>query len=226
MTSNLMKKIIIVDDHPILREGLERVIGAEAELDVCGTAATVQEALRLVEFHSPDLVLTDLILPGRNGLELVKDLRATHPELPVLVLSMHDEMIYAERCLAAGARGYIMKETAAENLIDAIRTVLSGGVFASPAVMDHFLLSLSNPQGRSAASFPIKRLTDREIEVFEMIGSGKGNQEIAELLGISCRTIDAHRSHIREKLGISDGNELTRYAIRWVESGTLLQPAG
>ena len=221
-----MKKIIIVDDHPLLREGLERVIGAEAELVVCGTAGSVQEALRLVDEHSPDLVLTDLILPGRNGLELIKDLRATHPELPVLVLSMHDEMIYAERCLSAGARGYVMKETAAENLLEAVRTVLAGGVFASPAVMDHFLLSLSNPQGRAAASFPIKRLTDREIEVFELIGSGKGNQEIAELLGISCRTIDAHRSHIREKLGITDGIELTRYAIRWVESGALLQPAG
>lgn len=221
-----MKKIIIVDDHPLLREGLERVIGAEGDLSVCGTAGSVKEALRLVEQHSPDLVLSDLILPGRNGLELIKDLRATHPQLPVLVLSMHDEMIYAERCLSAGARGYIMKETAAENLVEAIRTVLSGGVFASPAVMDHFLLSLSSSQGRSAASFPIKRLTDREIEVFEMIGSGKGNQEIAGLLGISCRTIDAHRSHIREKLGITDGNELTRYAIRWVESGTLLQPAG
>lgn len=222
----MVKKIIIVDDHPLLREGLERVIGAEDGLAVCGVAGSVQEALRQVDIHAPDLVLTDLILPGRNGLELIKDLRATHPDLPVLVLSMHDEMIYAERCLAAGARGYIMKETAAENLIHAIRTVLAGGVFASPAVMDHFLRSLSNSNGRSAPGFPIKRLTDREIEVFELIGSGKGNQEIASLLAISCRTIDAHRSHIREKLGVADGNELTRYAIRWVEAGDLLNPAG
>jgi DNA-binding NarL/FixJ family response regulator len=220
-----MKKILIVDDHPLLREGLERVIGAECDLAVCGTAGSVPEAMRLVESDSPDLVLTDLILPGRNGLELVKDLRAIRPELPVLVLSMHDEMIYAERCLAAGARGYVMKEAAAEHLVDAIRKVLDGGVFASPAVTEHFLLSLSKPQGHASASFPIKRLTDREIEIFELIGSGKGNQEIADLLGISCRTVDAHRTHIRQKLGINDGIELTRYAIRWVESGTLLRSA-
>jgi DNA-binding NarL/FixJ family response regulator len=220
-----MKRIIIVDDHPLLREGLARVIGSEDDLTVCGMAGSVAEALRLVELNPPDLVLTDLILPGRNGLELIKDLRAIHPELPVVVLSMHDEMIYAERCLAAGARGYVMKEAAAEHLLDAIRTVLAGGIFASQAVTEHFLLSLSNPHARSKACLPIKRLTDREIEIFELIGAGKGNQEIADMLGISCRTIDAHRSHIREKLGIVDGNELTRYAIRWVEAGTLLQPS-
>ena len=220
-----MKRILVVDDHPVLREGLAHVISTAEDLSVCGMAGSVQEALQAVESQAPDLVLTDLILPGRSGLELVKDLRAIHPELPVVVLSMHDEMIYAERCLAAGARGYIMKEAAAEHLLDAIRQVLAGGVFASPAVIGHFLQSLSHPQGRARADFPIKRLTDRETEVFELIGAGRSNQEIAGLLGISCRTVDAHRSNIREKLGIADGLELTRYAIRWVEAGSLLQPS-
>ena len=221
-----MKRIVVVDDHPLLRDGLIAAIRRERDFTVCGAAGTLPEALRLVESQSPDLVLTDLTLPGRSGLDLIKDLRATRPELPVLVLSMHDEMIYAERALAAGACGYIMKEAAADHLIGAIRTVLSGGVFASAAVTSHFLQALSAKPGRQKPSFPLKRPTDREIEVFELIGVGKCNQDIARELGISCRTVDAHRAHIREKLGISDATELTRYAIRWAESGTLLGTAG
>jgi DNA-binding NarL/FixJ family response regulator len=219
-----MKRIIVVDDHPLLREGLMRVIDEEDDFAVCGVAGSVQEALALVESMAPDLVVTDLSLPGRSGLDLIKDLRATRPALPVLVLSMHDEMIYAERALAAGARGYIMKEAASEHLIGAIRTVLGGGVFASPVVTDHFLQALSCRQGPPKPTFPLKRLTDREMEVFELIGAGKGNQEIARTLGISCRTVDAHRAHIREKLAVADSSELTRYAIRWAESGTFLHP--
>jgi DNA-binding NarL/FixJ family response regulator len=216
-----MKKILLVDDHPLLREGLGRLIAAEKGLSVCGMAGTVQEALALVETEKPDLVISDLTLPGRNGLELIKDLVATYPEIPVVVLSMHDELIYAERVLRAGGRGYVMKDSPPDRLMEAIRTVLAGGVFASKTVTNHFLKALSSSKGPPAQGFPLERLTDREMEVFELIGQARSNQDIASRLGISPRTLDAHRAHIREKLGLADGNELTRYAIRWVEVGVI-----
>ncbi len=216
-----MNRILLVDDHPLLREGLGRLIAAEAGLSVCSMVGTVQEALSEVESTKPDLVITDLTLPGRNGLELIKDLVATHPEIPIIVLSMHDELMYAERVLRAGGRGYVMKDSPPERLIQAIHTVLAGGVFASQTVTNHFLKALSSAKGSPAPGFPLERLTDREMEVFELIGQAKSNHDIAARLGISPRTLDAHRAHIREKLGLGDGNELTRYAIRWVEVGLI-----
>jgi DNA-binding NarL/FixJ family response regulator len=216
-----MCRILLVDDHPLLREGLGRLIAAEPGLGVCGMAGTVQEAIALVDSEKPDLVVTDLTLPGRNGLELIKDLGATHPDIPVIVLSMHDELIYAERVLRAGGRGYVMKDTPPDRLIEAIRTVIGGGVFASQTVTAHFLKALSSGKTTSQPSFPLERLTDREMEVFELIGQARSNHEIACRLGISPRTLDAHRAHIREKLGLADSNELTRHAIRWVEVGML-----
>lgn len=216
-----MNKILLVDDHPLLREGLGRLINAEPGLSVCGMAGTVQEALSMIESEKPDLVITDLTLPGRNGLELIKDMVPTHPEIPIIVLSMHDELIYAERVLRAGGRGYVMKDAPTARLLEAIRTALSGGVFASPTVTNHFLKALSSVKGEPSQGFPLERLTDREMEVFELIGQARSNQDIAARLGISPRTLDAHRAHIREKLGLGDGNELTRYAIRWVEVGVI-----
>lgn len=217
-----MKNILLVDDHPLLREGLGRLLAAEPGLAVCGMAGDVQEALALVDTCAPDLIITDLTLPGRNGLELIKDLGATHPGIPIIVLSMHDEMVYAERVLRAGGRGYVMKDAPPARLIEAIRAVLDGGIFASPEVTNHLLRSISTTRGTvKPANFPLERLTDREMEVFELIGRAKSNQEIAARLGISPRTLDAHRAHIREKLGLADGGELTRHAIRWVEVGML-----
>ena len=218
-----MNRILLVDDHPLLREGLGRLIAADDKLSICGMAGTVQEALALVESEKPDLVITDLTLPGRNGLELIKDLGATHPEIPTMVLSMHDEIIYAERVLRAGGCGYVMKDTSPDRLLEAIHVVLGGGVFASPAVTNHFLQTLSPGKSPSKPSFPMERLTDREMEVFELIGHAKSNHEISCQLGISPRTVDAHRAHIREKLGLGDGNDLTRQAIRWVEVGMIRQ---
>lgn len=220
-TARIMNNILLVDDHPLLREGLGRLVDADSGLHVCGMAGDVQEALSMVETTDPDLVITDLTLPGRNGLELIKDLLATHPELPIMVLSMHDELIYAERVLRAGGRGYVMKDASPDRLLEAIHTVLGGGVFASQTVTNHFLRALSSVKGAPAPGFPLERLTDREMEVFELIGQAKSNQDIASRLGISPRTLDAHRAHIREKLGFADGNELTRYAIRWVEVGMI-----
>jgi DNA-binding NarL/FixJ family response regulator len=216
-----MNRILLVDDHPLLRDGLSRLISGESGMMVCGAAGSAQEALSMVETEKPNLVITDLKLPGRNGLELIKDLGATHPEIPTIVLSMHDELFYAERVLRAGGRGYVMKDAAPDYLLKAIRTVLDGGVFASPTVTTHFLQTLSPGKPQSKPSFPLERLTDREMEVFELIGNAKSNHDIACRLGISPRTLDAHRAHIREKLGLGDGNELTRYAIRWVEIGLI-----
>jgi DNA-binding NarL/FixJ family response regulator len=215
------KRILIVDDHPVVRGGLQNMIDGRDGLTICGSAGSVREALALAEVTRPDLVLTDLGLPGRNGIELIKDLRSLHPELPVLVMSMHDELIYAERVLRAGGRGYVTKEAPAEVLLQAIRKVLEGGIFVSECVTGHLLRGLSGNPGQKAG-FPVQRLSDRELEVFEHIGRGKGTHEIASMLGISPRTVDAHRTHIREKLGLGDGNELVRFAVRWVES----QPVG
>lgn len=215
-----MKKVLIVDDHPVLLDGLRSVIGDRDGLVVCGGAGSVEEALRLIEELEPDIVLSDLSLPGRNGVELIKDLRSLHPDLPVLVMSMHDEIVYAERVLRAGGKGYIMKETPSDTLLHAIHTVLDGRVYVSETVTNHFLEGIAG-SATQKASFPLQRLTDRELEVFELIGRGKGNQEIAGMLSISPRTIDAHKVHIREKLGLKDGNELTLYAVRWVESSVM-----
>lgn len=215
------RRILLVDDHPLMHEGLRQLIGSEPGLSLCATAGTVQEALALVESTKPDLIITDLTMPGRNGLELIKDLGATHPEIPVIVLSLHDELLYAERVLRAGGRGYVTKNAPTERLVEAIHCVLEGGVYTSPAVTKHFLQSLLPGKGAGTASFPLERLTDREMEVFELIGHAKGNQEIATQLGISSRTVDVHRAHIREKLGLEDGAALTRQAIRWVEVGML-----
>lgn len=212
------KRILVVDDHPVVHEGLERILSVESDLTMCGKAATVREAVALVDKLKPDLIISDLTFPEGSGLELVKDIKALHPEIPVLVMSMHDELIYAERVLRAGGRGYLMKDTASDFLIAAIHKILGGGVHASSAVTEHFLHSLSEG-GKRQASFPLKRLSDREIEVFELMGNGKSTQEIAGQLHISPRTVDAHRAHIKDKLGLADSAQLTRYAIRWMESG-------
>ena len=216
-----VSRILLVDDHPLMNEGLKQVIACEPGLSICGMAGTVQDALALVETARPDLLITDLSLPGRNGLELIKDLGATHPELPVIVLSLHDELLYAERVLRAGGRGYVTKSAPAERLIQAINCVLGGGVFTSPNVTNHFLQSLLPGRSHTKQNLPLENLTDREMEVFELIGNAKSNHEIANHLGISPRTVDVHRAHIREKLGLEDGNSLTRHAIRWVEVGMI-----
>lgn len=214
-------KILLVDDHPLMNEGLRQVIACEPGLAICGVAGTVQEALALVESSKPDLLITDLSLPGRNGLELIKDLGAIHPELPILVLSLHDELLYAERVLRAGGRGYVMKNAPAAQLIEAIHCVLGGNVFSSPNVTRHLLQALVPGKNHAKQNFPLESLTDREMEVFELIGKAQSSQAIATQLGISPRTVDVHRAHIREKLGLEDGNALTRHAIRWVEVGML-----
>jgi len=213
-----MKEILIVDDHPIMRRGIVSLVGAEGDLRISDEAGCGADALRLLEQKAlPDLAIIDLSLPDKNGLELTKDLAVLYPQLKVLVMSMHDEALYCERALRAGARGYIMKEAAAENLVTAIRRVLDGQIYVSEKMSSHLLEILAGRRPAGEAS-PLDRLTDREMEVYELIGQGKGSREVAEQLHISIRTVDAHRAHLKEKLHLKDSNALVRHAVRWVET--------
>ena len=211
------KKILLVDDHPFMRAGLAGLIDRQPDLMVCGEAGNPIEAFHAMEKNKPDLVLTDLTMPGRSGLEFIKDLRAAEPDLAILVISMHDELVHAERALRAGARGYIMKEAGGENLLAAIRQVLRGEVYVSPRMSARILDGISGGKPRGSSS-PIEKLTDREFEVFQLIGQGKSTRDIAEQLHLSPKTVDVHRANIKEKLGLTDVTALIRYAVRWVET--------
>ncbi|MDR3402342.1 MAG: response regulator transcription factor [Chthoniobacter sp.] len=212
------KHVLLVDDHPFLRMGLAEALGREPGLWVCGDAASAEEALTAVELLQPDIVITDLNLPGKSGLELIKDLASLRPRLPVIVLSMHDEEIFAERSLRAGARGYVMKSEGPEKVAAAIREVLRGGVYVSAKTSARILKNFSG--GLDAAKeTPLGQLTDREFELFEWIGRGLSTVEIAGRMHISPKTIETHRLHIKSKLGLATGAELIAYAARWVATG-------
>jgi DNA-binding NarL/FixJ family response regulator len=210
------KKIFIVDDHPMMREGLAQLISQESDLTVCGEADDAAQAVEQIEKLGPDLALVDITLRSTNGLELIKDLRIRAPATSVLVISMHDESLYAERVLRAGGRGYVMKQEGGKKLMEAIRHVLSGKTYVSEKIsariFDHF-------SGRSiASSSPVERLSDREFQVFQLIGQGLSTKEIADKLNVSAKTAEAHRVHIKQKLNVSTATELVRFAVRWVES--------
>ncbi|MFT5409400.1 MAG: DNA-binding NarL/FixJ family response regulator [Verrucomicrobiales bacterium] len=212
-----MKQIAIIDDHPALRYGLKKLIESQEGLDVCGECDCAADALELITQSEPDLALVDLSLPDKNGLELIKDIRAQlGNQTKLLVVSMHDETLYAERVIKAGGQGYIMKEEAAEKLIEAIHSVLDGRIYVSSRVSARLIEMLAGTAPPSLS--PLDRLTDRELEVFRLIGQGKASREIARLTNISARTVDSHRSHIKEKLGYPDGPTLVAQAVRWVEA--------
>jgi DNA-binding NarL/FixJ family response regulator len=213
------KRILLVDDHPFMRAGLGQLIERQPDLAVGGEAGNPAEALRALSSRRPDLVLTDITMPGRSGLEFIKDLHAQDPELLILVVSMHDEAIYAERALRAGARGYIMKEAGGENLLAAIRQVLRGEVYVSQKMSARILDNLSSRRPRGSSS-PIEKLTDREFEIFQLIGRGHSTRDIAEQLHLSPKTVDVHRAHIKEKLSLTDATALVRHAVRWVEAAS------
>ena len=210
------KQIFIVDDHPVFREGLVVLVKREADLAVCGEADNAAEALWAIARVKPYLVLGVVGLPGKSGLELIKDLRAMLPEIAVLVISMHDETLYAERVLRAGGRGYIMKQEGPEKTLQAIRQVLDGQMAVSGKMSGRILDALSG--GRAKSDSPIARLTDREFEILHLIGHGKDSHAIAEQLHLSVKTVDAHRGNIKEKLEFESGTELICYAARWVEA--------
>jgi len=210
-------KIVIVEDHPIFRMGMKELINREKDLEVVGDAETVAEALDLIESLRPDLVIVDLSLKESNGIELVKEIHQNHKQIFSLVLSMHDEALHAERCLTAGARGYIMKHEASESVVKAIRHIMSGHIHVSPGIMSTILNKFQNKPDPVSAS-PLKRLTDRELEIFRLIGQGLSSKEIAVRLAISIKTVGTYRERIKEKLDLKNSGELLRHAMIWVET--------
>lgn len=201
----------------MMRQGLVQLINNEPDLEVNGESETAEQALSLIEHSLPDLILADISLTGKSGLELIKDVQTMHPNLPVLVISMHDESLYAERVLRAGGRGYIMKQEGGKQIMQAIRHVLSGQIYVSSKMSGKILEIFSGRRAESGRS-PVERLSDREFEVFQLIGQGKGTRQIAEQLHLSVKTVEVHRQHIKEKLKLTDAPSLARYAVRWVES--------
>ena len=214
--STARKKIFIVDDHPMMREGLAQLIAQESDLMVCGEADDATAALDQIEKLKPDLALVDITLRSTSGLELIKDLAIRAPQTAVLVISMHDESLYAERVLRAGGRGYVMKQEGGKTLMEAIRHVLSGKTYVSEKISAKILDLFS---GRPAeGSSPVERLTDREFQVFQLIGSGLSTKEIADKLHVSAKTVEVHRVNIKQKLRVDTAPELLRFAVRWVEA--------
>jgi len=213
----IKKRILIVDDHPMMRQGLAQLIDNEPDLAVCCQADTAGQALDLVTANKPDLVLLDISLPDKNGLELIKDIHVLCPDVFILVVSMHDEALYAERVLRAGGRGYIMKQEGGRKLMEAIRQVLNGQIYVSEKMSAKILEIFSGGRSKAGGS-PIERLTDREFEVFQLVGDGKGTREIAAHLRLSVKTVEVHRANIKEKLELKTAMDLVRYAVRWAEA--------
>jgi DNA-binding NarL/FixJ family response regulator len=210
-------RVLIVDDHPLVREGLANLINAQHDLMVCGGAEDSTQAITRIRKAQPDVALIDISLKNESGLELVKDLRSQFPQVALIVLSMHDEALYAERALRAGAQGYVMKREASKNVLASIRRVLEGGVYVSARVASRMALRLSSP-GEAASSSPVERLSDRELEIFRLLGQGRTTAQIASDLNLSVKTIQAYCARAKEKFGVNSLVELLRAAIRWEDA--------
>ena len=212
------RKVLIVDDHPIVRQGLKQMIDLESDLRVIGEAQSEREARIAIRELEPDIVIVDISLAEGDGLELVRDVHAHHPGLPMLVLSMHDELIYAERLLAAGASGYIMKHAAADQLLVALRRVLSGGRYLSESLAENLDRARGHVAGPASRADPIDRLSNRELQVLSLIGRGQSSREAAERLGLSVKTVETHRQSLKRKLNLATNAQLLQYAINWYSS--------
>ncbi len=207
-------RILLVDDHPLVRRGFAAVLASHPDLVPSGEAGSYDEALALLEAADYDLAVVDLSLDGGSGLELIKQISQRRPEVRVLVCSMHDEILFAERSLRAGARGYLSKEEAPERTVEAIRRVLEGRIYLSPAMTDRILhVAAGDP---APVTSTLARLSDREIEVFELLGEALSSRQIGERLGLSPKTVETHRENIKQKLGLESGRELLRRAVQWV----------
>lgn len=221
MTEELGKdrrfRVFVVEDHPIVREHLSHLLNMQRDLAVCGEAVNLSEALEKMTIAMPDVAIIDISLRESNGLELLKAIRARGWNLPVLMLSMHEQALYAERAIRAGANGYVSKQEPSSVILAALRTIIAGRIHVSPEVSDLILKRLMGGMREGGIS-PVARLADRELEVFQMIGRGRGSKQIADALGVSVKTIETYRARIKEKLSISDAYELTRRAIQWVEA--------
>ncbi len=211
-----MTTILIVDDHPIFRMGMRELLNQEEDFTVCAVAENINGARKALREHKPNLAIIDISLSEENGLDLVKEIAAGNCSLPVLVLSLHDESVWAERAIRAGARGYVMKKEASESVISAIRNILDGKIHVSPDMMSHLLDKFQvNPAGTGAPTVDV--LTDRELEVFRLIGSGLATREIASRMNLGIKTIGTYRDRIKQKLCIKNAAELTRRAVLWIE---------
>jgi DNA-binding NarL/FixJ family response regulator len=209
------KRIVIVDDHPLFRKGLEQLISSEDGLVICGEAGDASAAMTVIREKKPDLVIVDLSLPGANGIELIKNIRAEFHKVPVLTLSMHDESLYALRALRAGAQGYVMKQEALENVITAIREVFAGRPYLSPAMSATVIAKFTQGPGDATANV-VDKLSDRELEILELIGKGRDVREIAKMLHLSPKTVETHRAHIKEKLNLANARQVARFAVQWI----------
>jgi DNA-binding NarL/FixJ family response regulator len=211
------KRIIIVDDHPLFRKGLNEMIHSDGSFAVCGEAGNAAEAMDVIRKLNPDLAIVDLSLPGANGIELIKNIRAEFSKLPVLVLSMHDESLYAVRALRAGADGYVMKHEAMANVIQAIREVFNGRPYLSPAMAAQVITKFAHRQAEGETD-AVERLSDRELEILELIGKGHEVRQIAKLLHLSPKTVETHRAHIKDKLDLKNSREVARFALQWLNA--------
>lgn len=210
-------KILIVDDHPLVREGLADLVNKEKDLVVCGQAEDAYQAMEAIRELKPDMAIVDISLKETSGLELIKDIKIQHPGMPVLTLSMHEESVYAERALRAGAKGYIMKREATKKVVTAIRKVLRGQLYLSEKMTTRLVRKFVDGKPEAGTS-PIDRLTDRELEVFSLLGRGNGTRQISEQLHLSVKTIETYRSRIKEKLNLTSASELLQHAFQWVNS--------
>jgi DNA-binding NarL/FixJ family response regulator len=208
-------RVFVVDDHPIVRQGLALLIDQEPDLVVCGAAEEAESALAAIVASRPDILVLDISLPGPDGIDLLKTIRATDPTLPILVLSMHDETTYAERALRAGANGYIMKQEATENVLVALRRILRQELYLSERIANRMLRQIVSRGSREVPQAPIARLSDRELEVFRLIGAGLGTRQIADELRISIKTVESYQAHIKEKLELQSSRDLVQHAIEW-----------
>jgi DNA-binding NarL/FixJ family response regulator len=213
-------RVMLVDDHPLMRQGMKTLIEQHKRFEVCGEADNAPRALELVAKLQPDLAVVDISLQSTNGIELTKGLRGLCPTMQVLIISMHDENVYAERALRAGAMGYVMKHEAGDKIIAAMEQILEGEVHLSDRVKSRMLHRFVQHRADVLIS-PMEKLSDREMEVFQLLGNGYGTREIANLLNLSVKTIDSYREHLKEKLGLPTGNDLVRHAIQWTKSQSI-----
>jgi DNA-binding NarL/FixJ family response regulator len=209
------KRLLIVDDHPVFRHGIAQLIAKLKEVTICGEAENAQAALEAMRRLQPEIALIDISMPGTNGIELIKLMLAEQPRLMILTLSMHDESLYALRALRAGAKGYVMKQQATENVLDALRKVAAGGIYVSPQFSERLVFKAIQGSDSDLGS-PVDKLSDRELEVLQLFGRGRSTREIADLLHLSIKTIETHRAHIKEKLGFKEADEMVKFAVEWM----------
>ena len=214
-------KVLIVDDHPLMRKGLALTLITEGDMDVISQCDSAEDAMDQLEKLEPDVAIVDISLPGMSGLELIKHLQVFKPQLKIVVVSRHDEALYAERAIRAGARGYVMKLEAGEVIVDAIQRVMNGGIYVSQEINERLLMGMLNGKNLHSSS-PLELLSDRELEVFELTGHGMATRDIAERLHLSVKTVESYRARIKNKLDLNNATELMQHAVQWVESSGAL----